>query len=124
MAMGGLFYIVGIHQLKLSILLGACYLIFQELDNDEEGQKETEKLGNELYDEYIPSKERKSKNNSLDYPFNFFLGIIIKAKQFIHIDKNIDLCHETGDKIFIDFRMKKLNVSKGNDSENNPMPTM
>ena len=107
--LGSLFYIVGIEsKFKLSILLGACFTIFQKVKNDGELKSELIKNGRSYYEQYTVTKERKTKDDELEYPLDFFLGVVIAAKEFILTDKNIDYCHEVGDKIFIERRNKKI----------------
>ena len=107
--LGSLFYIVGIEaKFKLSILLGACFTIFQKIKDDEELKSELVKNGQSYYEKYTITKERKTKDDALEYPLDFFLGVVIAAKEFILTNKNIDYCHEIGDKIFTERRNKKI----------------
>lgn len=107
--LGSLFYIVGIEsKFKLSILLGACFTIFQKVKDDNELKNELVKNGKLHYEQYTLTKERKTKDDALEYPLDFFLGVVIAAKEFILIDKNIDYCHEVGDKIFTERRNRKM----------------
>lgn len=107
--LGSLFYIVGIEsKFKLSILLGACFTIFQKIKDDDDLKSELVKNGQSYYEQYTLTKERKTKDDTLEYPLDFFLGVVIAAKEFILTDKNIDYCHEIGDKIFTKRRNKKI----------------
>lgn len=106
--LGSLFYIVGIEsKFKLSILLGACFTIFQNVKDDRELQSEIVQNGQSYYEQYTITEERKKKDGALEYPLDFFLGVVIAAKEFILTNKKIDYCHEVGDKIFTERKLRK-----------------
>ena len=111
-ALGGLFYIAEMQDRKLSVLLGACHLMFEKFGNDDETVKYVSTIGNNLYANYLLrkkliKKDNKQKDVTLEYPLNFFLAIIIEAKNFLTSDEKIEQCHEIGDRIFVDLKNKK-----------------
>ena len=121
--LGGLFYIVEMQDRKLSVLLGACHLMFEKFGNDDEMVKYVSMIGDNFYADYLSEKrlrkeDNKQKEEKLEYPLNFFLGVIVEAKNFLTSDEKITQCHEIGDRMFNDLKNKKIENYKKTNSRN------
>ena len=54
--LGGLFYIVEMQDRKLSVLLGACHLMFEKFGKYDETVKYISTIGNNFYIDYLDEK--------------------------------------------------------------------
>ena len=118
-ALGGLFYIAEMQDRKLSVLLGVCHLMFERFGNENEAIKNISTVGDNFYYEYLQIKKlqqetKNQKQEMLGYPLNFFLGIIVQAKNFLISDENISRCHAIGDTMFVNLKTKKIENYKNN----------
>lgn len=118
-ALGGLFYIADMQDRKLSVLLGACNFVFENIKDDAEELKNIATVGDNFYYQHLQLKKlqeetKKQKEEKLEYPLNFFLGIMVNAKNLLNSDENIAQCHSIGDKMFIDIKTKKMENYKNN----------
>jgi len=122
-ALGGLFYIAEMQDRKLSVLLGACNLMFKNIENNNEAIKNISTVGDNHYYEYLQIKKlqqenKKQKEEKLAYPLNFFLGVIVNAKKYLINDEKIEHCHVIGDKMFNALKNKKIERYKNNLQKN------
>ena len=86
---GGLAKVSGLNTFKLSQFLGAINIAVRAC-HDMIFVDECKKLGEDFY-----TDEKK-----LSYPFTLFLGIMIKANQYLTNDDSIQKAHEIGNALF------------------------
>ena len=123
-ALGGLFYIAEMQDRKLSVLLGACHLMFKKFGKDDVVVKHVSTVGDNFYADYLLGKKsveenNKPKNSTLAYPLNFFLGIIFEGKNFLTSDEKTTQCHEIGDRMFVDLKNKRIEIRHSLKRNNN-----
>ena len=93
---GGLAKASGLNIFKLSQFLGAINITVRAC-HDMIFIDECKKIG-----EYFYTDEKK-----LSYPFTLFLGIMVKANQYLTNDDNIQKAHEVGNVLFEHHRAKQ-----------------
>ncbi len=86
---GGLAKVSGLNTFKLSQFLGAINIAVSAC-HDMIFVDECKKLGEDFY----------ADDKKLSYPFTLFLGIMIKANQYLASDEHIPKAHEIGNALF------------------------
>ena len=96
---------------KIAIILGALKMTLDKC-NDDKYLQNCINIGDQFYE-----------SNKLDSPYNFFLGVSLKAQKILSDSKNIPLCNEIGDQLFTENKNRKLEayrkyIAQKNDSMN------
>ena len=85
---------------KIAVILGALNMTLKKC-NDDKYLQNCINIGDQFYE-----------SNKLESPYNFFLGVSLKAQKLLSDSKNITLCNEIGDQLFTENKNRKLEKYK------------
>lgn len=95
---GGLAKRLGLGLIKTSHFLGACTIMLERCQGDEDFLKECKSQGEAFY---------QDEAQKLTYPFSLIMGMMIEAKTYLDNTGNQASAHLMGDVTFEDFKQKR-----------------